>query len=299
MNLRPPLLQEGDKIGIVSPSRMILPEQISQALTVFQEWGLEVVLSEQLYASEGYFAGTDEVRRAELQSFLDNPELKAVLCARGGYGMTRIIDGIDFSGVKKYPKWLVGFSDITAMHVALNNNNIESIHGVMPAQFGYEGVMESISSLKNILFEGRVDYSVPMSGGSRQGTANAEVIGGNLSLLADSLGTATEVQTKGKILLIEEIDEYLYKIDRMLTQLRRAGKFDELAGVIVGDFSGMKDTSIPFGKNIKDLIWSHFESYSYPLCFDFPAGHEPYNLAIPFGHSLSFIVNEDEVRLLG
>ncbi|MBL3654908.1 S66 peptidase family protein [Fulvivirga sediminis] len=298
MNLRPPLLRAGDKIGIVSPSRMILPEQIDHAINVFQEWDLEVILSPQLYASEGYFAGADEIRRAEMQSCLDNPELKAVLCARGGYGMTRFIDDIDFSGIKNYPKWLVGFSDITAMHVALNNNNIESIHGIMPAQFGYEGVSESVSSLKKILFEGSVKYSIKGSYRNRHGIAKAEVIGGNLSLLADSLGTATEVQAKGKIMLIEEIDEYLYKIDRMLTQLRRAGKFDDLAGVIVGDFSGVKDTTIPFGKNIKDLIGSHFESYSYPLCFDFPAGHEPYNLAIPFGRSLSFMVNENEVSLL-
>ncbi|GAA0892491.1 LD-carboxypeptidase [Fulvivirga kasyanovii] len=297
MQKQPELLSKGDKVGIIAPSRVITEEQMAKAFEVFDEWELEVIKGESLFAKEGYFAGTDSQRRADLQRMIDDPEIKAIFCARGGYGMTRIIDQIDLTNFIKRPKWVIGFSDITALHLALNRKGIESVHGLMPVQYDYMGVEESLASLRQLLFEGTVRYEVASDANNRHGECTAEVVGGNLSLVAESLGTSTEIDAAGKILILEEIDEYLYKIDRMFMQLRRSGKLESLAGVIIGDFSQMKDTQIPFGKSVFDLIAAHFEGLEIPIAYNFPVGHEARNLAIPIGRKMKLEVLKDVVRL--
>lgn len=290
--IQPPHLTKGDTIGIVAPSRMITREQMTRAYEVFESWGLNVVDGSSLYDSHGYFAGTDQGRIDELQYMINNDSVRAIFCARGGYGMTRIIDALNFEALHKHPKWIVGFSDITALHCALSREGLESIHGVMPVQYDYMGIEDSLESLKNLLFE---DESPPLSASpnkhNRNGKGSGILTGGNLSLVADSIGSSTEIETEGKLLFLEEIDEYLYKIDRMLIQLKRAGKLDQLAGLIIGNFSDMKDTQIKFGVEIEELIANQFSEYDYPIAFGFSIGHEPHNLAIPCGRTAELDVS--------
>ncbi|HNP17580.1 MAG TPA: LD-carboxypeptidase [Fulvivirga sp.] len=297
--ISPPLLKSGDKVAIVSPSRMITKDQLVKARKVLTSWDLEVVLGEHVYDQQGYFAGTDAHRLSDLQAALDDHEIKAIFCSRGGYGMSRIIDNINLKSIVNQPKWVVGFSDITALHLKLHQSGMESIHGLMPVQFEYEGVDKSIESLKNLLFNGVINYNIEANENNRQGTASGLVIGGNLSLLVDSLATGTELETKGKILFVEEIDEYLYKIDRMFNHLKRSGKLNGIKGLIIGDFSQMKDTSIPYGKNIEELILEYAGAFSGPIAFGFPIGHEAYHIAIPCGRQIMLKVNKEGTTLLG
>ena len=292
MTCYPPLLKEGDEIVVISPSRRIFKEQLEKAWQIFADWGLDAREGNSLWSVSGYFAGTDEERLDEWEQTIADPSVKAIFCARGGYGLTRIIDQLDLSIVRENPKWIVGFSDITAMHLALDHSNIASVHGLMPAQYGNAGVERSLDSLHEFLFKGKLNYRVNPHPANQLGRVTAPVIGGNLSLLTESLGTPTEIHTDGRILFIEEIDEYLYKIDRMMNQLKRAGTFDYLKGVIIGDFSSMKDTEIPFGKDIIQLLSSYFTG-DYPVAFGFPIGHENLNLALPLGIPLTLDVVED------
>lgn len=283
---------------MIAPSRVIQESQIEKAVEVLKGWGLEIVFGKHLFAKDGYFAGSDDQREQDCQYMLNDAEIKGIFCARGGYGMTRIIDKLDLAPLLKYPKWIIGFSDITALHLALHQNNIESIHGLMPVQFDHIGVEESLTSLYELLFKGTVNYSISSHPMNRCGVAVAGVIGGNLSLIVESLGTATEISTDDKILFLEEIDEYLYKIDRMFMQLRRAGKLNKLAGLMVGDFLMVKDTQIAFGKSIFELIDDHFKGADFPVAYNFPVGHEPKNLAIPCGRKMRFVVAKDNVQLM-
>lgn len=293
MSTRPELLKKGDTIGLVAPSRVIEIAQVERAYKVFIEWGLEVKNGKNLFAKAGYFAGEDDDRLTDLQEMLDDPTVKCVFCARGGYGMTRIIDQLDFTKFEEHPKWIVGFSDITALHLALNKRGIESIHGLMPVQFGNDNVANSLESLKMLLFEGSGQISARFNRHNVIGIAKSEIVGGNLSLVAESLGTSSEIDTDNKILFLEEIDEYLYKIDRMLNQLKRANKFENLKGLIIGDFSLMKDTSIPFGTDIYNLIARYIENLNIPVAFDVPIGHEDYNLSVPVSSAVELSVEKD------
>lgn len=295
--MRPDLLQRGDKVAIVAPSRVIDKTQMEHAYKVFSEWGLEVQDGNNLYNKSGYFAGTDEQRLSDLQDMLSDTSMKAIFCARGGFGMTKIIDDLDLSDFKKNPKWVIGFSDITALHLALNRLKIESVHGLMPVQFGNKEVGQSIDSLKKLLFEGKGEVISQEHMLNIEGNVQAELVGGNLSLVVESLGTPTEINTEGKILFLEEIDEYLYKIDRMFNQLRRAGKFDHLKGLVIGDFSSMKDTAIPFGTNIYGLIAKYINSWDIPVALNVPIGHEDYNLAVPVSRVVKFSVDKDGARI--
>ncbi len=297
--IQPPSLKSGDSICIVSPSRTIQAAQIEVAIDIFREWGLHVLLGEHIYDHYGYFAGTDAQRLNDLQKSIDNPEIKAVFCSRGGYGMSRILDSLSFEKLINNPKWIIGFSDITALHIQLNNIGIQSIHGIMPVQFDYKDIEESIQSLKHLLFENKVDYQFSSHFDNIEGEVEAVIIGGNLSLLVDSLGTNSEISTEGKILFIEEIDEYLYKIDRMFNQLKRAGKLSGLKGLIIGDFSQQKDTSIALGQTLEQIVLHHTKDYLYPIAFNIPIGHEPHNLAIPCGRIVKLNVNKSNVQLVG
>lgn len=297
MSNRPELLKRGDCVAIVSPSRAIFKDQIQEAVKVFQTWGLQVVYGNSLYNKSGYFAGSDEERLTEFQEMIDDPTIKAIFCSRGGYGITRFLDRLNLNSLLEEPKWIVGFSDITALHLKLNQYQIESIHGLMPVQFGYDGVADSIDSLYKILFVPKSMYDVSVIECSIDGEVESELIGGNLSLICESLGTASEINTDAKILFIEEIDEYLYKVDRMLNQLKRAGKFDKLKGVLVGDFTNIKDTEIPFGCDQLTLLRTYFENKDIPVAFGFPAGHENLHLALPFSRMVHMKVGDKKCQI--
>lgn len=296
MSVLPNLLRAGDRVAVVAASRRIFPEQMEHAREIFRKWKLKLVEGPHLFDSDGYLAGTDDQRLNDLQQMIDDPEIRAVFMARGGYGATRIIDQLSLDKLKAHPKWIIGFSDVSAIHLKLDHASIPSVHGLMPVQFSYEGVDRSLDSLYQWLFNGHLEYRLPTRAPGRTGSCRATVTGGNLSLLADSLGTASGIDTRGKILLLEEVDEYLYKIDRMMNQLFRAGKLKDLAGVIIGDFSEMKDTTIPFGHSLEELLNRYFTG-EYPVAWGLPFGHEPYNLALPFGVPLDLEVVNDSCTL--
>jgi muramoyltetrapeptide carboxypeptidase len=286
--IRPPLLKRGDTIGIVAPARKVNKSQVEKAIAVFREWGLNVTAGKYLLADEhSYLAATDNHRLEDFQSFVDDKSIKAIISARGGYGSTRILDLIDFSNFLSAPKWIIGFSDITAIHLRLIKHQFLSVHGTMPILFAKAGSEPSIESLQNILFKGNFLLSASGSSFNRPGSADGSIVGGNLSLIVDSLGTSSEIQTEGCILVIEEIDEYFYRFDRLMTQLRRAGKLQKLAGLVVGYTTDMKDSELAFGEPVEEIIMNATRGYGYPVGFNFPTGHENPNLAWIHGaHSI-------------
>lgn len=225
---------------------------------------------------------------------LDDDKIRAIVCSRGGYGTVRIIDKIDFSAFRENPKWIVGYSDATVLHSHINRQfGIETVHAVMPINIKSEKQDETLRTLVNVLFGKHITYSYPKSGLSRNGNAEGELIGGNLSILHNLMGSVSEPDTSGKILFLEDVDEYLYHIDRMMINLKRGGKLDKLKGLIVGGMTKMKDNTIPFGKTANEIIADTVKNYKYPVCFDFPAGHEDPNLALIMGRNVSFIVDKE------
>jgi muramoyltetrapeptide carboxypeptidase len=295
----PDLLNPGDKVGILAPARKIHRADIEFASNLFSSWGLEALIAENIYSEHhSYLAGSDEERISDFQTCLNDSTVKALFSARGGYGSTRIIDHIDFASLLKNPKWLIGFSDITAFHLKFYKMEIASIHGTMPVLFSKRDSAESVESLRKLLFDGECALDAQPSRDNRNGKASGIVIGGNLSLLVDSLGTESEPDTNGKILFIEEIDEYLYKIDRMMIQLRRAGKLKNLKGLVVGHMTDIKDSELSFGENVQEIISNAVRDYAYPVGFRFPAGHENPNLAWINGGVATLEVNESMSSLV-
>lgn len=290
---RPDILKRGDKIGIVATAKKVSLEEIKPAMDVFQSWGLQVVPGKHLFDSENQFAGSDQSRLEDLQSFIDDPEVKAIICARGGYGTTRLIDSINFSSLLTNPKWIIGFSDITALLFHLYNYNLESIHGIMAGLFHKENREESIESLRKVLFEEKLLFEAGHHYLNRTGEAQGTIIGGNLSIICNLIGTPSDIDYNGVILFIEDLDEYLYHVDRMMVHLKRAGKLGVINGLIIGDMSDMNDNPIPFGKNAYEIIHLHVQDYQFPVCFGFPVGHEATNLAIPCGRQASLSVNKN------
>ena len=276
-------LQPGDKIALLSTARKVSPEEMQPAVSVLQSWGLEVVSGETIGAEDNQFAGPDELRRKDLQQMLDDPSIKAILCARGGYGTARILDQLDFTGFARNPKWIIGFSDVTALHAHLHQLGFESLHAIMPILFTRDGSEIAIESLRKTLFGEEISYEAPFHAFNRLGTAEGELIGGNLSILHTIIGTRSDFNYNGKILFLEDLDEYLYHIDRMMNHLDRCGKLENLAGLVVGHMSDMKDNAIPFGKNAYEIILEYTAKYNYPVCFGFPVGHEPHNVALVCG----------------
>jgi muramoyltetrapeptide carboxypeptidase len=289
----PPYLKAGDKIAITCPGKS-LPSDISDAVNLLQSWGLEVVLGETVTASFHQYAGPDELRIKDLQRFLDDPSVKAIIAARGGYGTIRIIDGLDFSKFRKNPKWIVGFSDITVLHSHVYANyNVQSIHGQMPFTIP-DATKYSLETLRKALFGEDLEYKFESSSLNISGTSNAILTGGNLSLLVAVSGSVSDVGFKNKILFIEDVGEYLYSIDRMLWNLKRAGKLKDLKGLIAGGFTSLKDNDIPFGKTAEEIIYEHVKDYGYPVCFNFPAGHIPDNHALVLGREVKLTVGEKQ-----
>lgn len=279
MYKRPDYLQEGDTVVVIAPAGKIKEEGLDQAIAELKDWGLEVVIGNHALDGHNYFSASDQYRLADLQNAIDSLEYKAIFCARGGYGLTRIIDQVDFCSFATFPKWIIGFSDVTSLHLALSRHKTESIHSVMPTGFVSANPI-SVEYLRKVLFGEKIIIESKPNKYSRCGNAEALIIGGNLSLLSASIGTKDELKTTGKILFIEEIDEYLYKIDRMLGQLNRSGKLSNLKGLVIGHMTGIKDTTVPFGVKIEQMILEHVSLYDYPVLFDVPVGHEPINFPI-------------------
>ncbi len=296
----PSFLKPGDTIGITCPAGYMPSERALACISIIQQWGYRVMLGKTLGStSNNYFSGTDEERTDELQAMLDDKSIKAILCGRGGYGLGRIIDKLDFSAFKKNPKWIIGFSDITVLHAHLNRNyKIASLHAPMAAAFNDGGASNPyIQFLKNALEGKKAIYNCATHPFNIPGKATAELVGGNLTMLTHLIGTNSELKTKGKLLFVEDIGEEQYKIDRMFYQLQRAGKLDKLAGLILGGFTGIKDTDRPFGKTVDEMLKDIIKDADYPVCFGFPVSHETENVALKSGGTYTLKVSKTKVSL--
>lgn len=287
----PPFLKRGDKIGIVAPARKISKEEIQLGIDTFEKWGLKIELGKNIFGNENQFSGRDEQRAEDFQTMLDDNSIRAIISARGGYGTLRIIDKLDFKIFCEKPKWIIGYSDITVLHSHIYQNfDIETLHATMPINFHKDE--ESVGTLKKILFGEKMNYKISSHTLNKKGKAEGVLVGGNLSLLYALKGTKSGISTSGKILFLEDVDEYLYHVDRMMLSLKRAGKLSHLEGLIVGGLSEMKDNQTPFGKTAEEIIFDIVKEFDYPVCFNFPAGHDTKNLALPFGRRAKLSVGE-------
>ncbi len=297
----PPYLEKGDTIGLICPAGYMAMEKVVECIRVLQEeWGYKVKIGKTIGGdSATYFSGPDEERLDDFQQMLDDEEVKAVLCARGGYGMGRIIDQVSFKKFKKVPKWIIGYSDITVLHTHLYSNYyISSLHAPMAGAFNDAGYINRyVQSLKNALEGKWARYTCDGHELNRSGEAIGELVGGNLALLAHVVGTDSDLKTKGRILFVEDVGEYLYNVDRMFYQLKRSGKLSKLAGLIIGGFTEMKDTERPFGKNVYELIHELVKEYDYPVCFGFPVSHDKENFALKIGVGYKLKVSKGKVLL--
>lgn len=282
-SIRPANLKPGDKIAILSTARKISMEELVAAIEIIQQFGFEVVLGKSIGASYNQFAGTDAERAKDLEFFFKQADIKAILCARGGYGTGRLLDLLDFSLLKKNPKWLIGYSDITALHLYIHKHlQVQTLHASMPINFKTNS-QESLQSLFGILQGEKPTYNFPTHAFNKPGTVEGELIGGNLSVIYSMQAGIAEIDCADKILFIEDLDEYLYHIDRMLLNLKLSGKLANLKGLIVGGMTDMNDNTIPFGKSALDIIKEYCAAYNFPIVFDFPAGHLAHNLALTLG----------------
>lgn len=293
--LIPDYLKSGDTVAIIATARKISQEEVQPAITLLESYGLSVLLGPHLFSAEHQFAGNTEQRSHDLQWALDHTTAKAIIIARGGYGTVKLMEHINFTGLKKQPKWLVGYSDVTVLHNAIHNLGIATLHATMPINFLKNE--EATNSLIDALFGKLEKYVVEAHPLNREGNASAELVGGNLSLLYALSGTSLDLDTSGKILFIEDLDEYLYHIDRMMMQLKLSGKLKGLKGLIVGGMSDMKDNIVPFGKTAEEIILDIVEDYDYPVCFNFPAGHIDRNLALELSKTVCLHVSHEDVHL--
>ncbi len=278
----PNYLKDGDCIGLISTARKISQKELEFGLRILQEWGLKVILGENIFSEYRQFAGTDIQRTVDLEHMLSDDKIKAILCVRGGYGTARIIDNIKDKIFSNYPKWIIGYSDVTVLHSHLHNLGIASIHGPMPINFTKTS-RKSLKMLRSVLF-GEDNYIYTNTNRlNREGEVKGEIIGGNLSILYSLLGSPSDINTDNKILFIEDLDEYLYHIDRMMINIKRNQKFKKLKGLIVGSMTEMNDNEIKFGKTANEIIYEHIKEYNFPVCFDFPSGHIKNNMSIIFG----------------
>jgi len=295
----PPYLQKGDTVAIVAPARSVSIEEMMPAITLFEEWGLKVVLSEHLFAVQNQFAGTEEERAEDFQTMLDDDNVKAIFCARGGYGAVRIIDLILFEYFAQHPKWIVGYSDMTVLHSHIHTCfGVETLHATMPINVFANPHYESMESMHDALFGLPLSYQIPTTPLSRTGEGRGQLVGGNLSILYSLCASESDIRTEGKILFIEDLDEYLYHIDRMIQNMKRSGKLNHLSGLIVGGLSEMKDNTIPFGQTAEEIISEAVAEFDYPVCFGFPAGHLDDNRALIMGREVKLIVNEGVTELI-
>lgn len=297
----PAPLSVGDKIAIAAPARKISQMELAPALDLFRSWGLEVVVPPDVFSSSHQMAGDDITRASVLQQLLDDDEIKAIICARGGYGTVRIIDRLDFSTFEKNPKWVVGYSDVTVLHSHIHQRcGVETLHATMPINISADAISrkyDATESMRRALFGEALDYVFPEVEEGRRGVAEGVMVGGNLSILYSLCGSGSSIDTDGKVLFIEDLDEYLYHIDRMMQNLKRNGMLKNLAGLVVGQMSDMHDNAVPFGKNAQEIVMDAVSEYDYPVCLNFPAGHnEMDNHALIMGRKVRLTVGE-ETRL--
>lgn len=294
--ITPPFLQKGDTIAILATARKNIDDNLKPAIDLLLRWGLEVIIGKTIGLDDNQLAGTDIQRAEDFQQQLDNPNIKAIWCVRGGYGTVRMIDLLDFTKFKQNPKWIIGFSDVTVLHNHLNKLNIASIHAAMPVTVE-KATPETIESLRKALFGESLEYNIPFDAANKLGNAKGEIVGGNLSILYSLMGSNAQIDCKGKILFIEDLDEYLYHIDRMMMSLKRCGCFDNLNGLIVGGMTKMRDNDIPWGKNANQIIEDITKEYSFPIVYNFPSGHFHDNRALIFGKQVSLKINDKETVL--
>lgn len=287
----PENLKKGDHIRIVAPAGKVQKDKVLPGIELLQDVGYEVLIGKHVFDRNFQYAGTDQQRAADLQEAINDTQTKAIICARGGYGSVRIIEKLDFSPLLKNPKWLVGFSDVTVLHSILNKLELASIHGAMPAFFlENKKITRSFLSLMDLLSTGKSQTETAAHSMNRVGVCSGELVGGNLSLLYSLQGTPWQLETSGKIMMIEDLSEYLYHIDRMMQNLRLTGQLKNLAGLVVGGFTDMKDNESPFGKSAYEIILESVKDYQFPVCFDFPVGHIPKNLSLMLGAKYSLEV---------
>jgi muramoyltetrapeptide carboxypeptidase len=293
----PPFLNPGDTIGIVAPGRKANRHELDFAIRWWEEKGFRVVLGKRLFSEYHQFAGTDEERTEDLQNMLDNSNIQAIFCARGGYGALRIIDKLEFLSFRLEPKWICGFSDITVLHSHINRVlEIATIHSVMPFSTNEKSLLNLDTLFQTLIGEHPV-YNCEPHPLNRTGECKGQLTGGNLSLLYALSGSISDINTQHKILFLEDVDEYLYHIDRMMLQLKREKKKKKLAGLVVGNFTKVKDNEIAFGKTFEEIIREHCEEYNFPIAFNFPAGHDETNVAMKFGANYSLLVENDKTTL--
>ena len=290
----PPYLKPGDKVGVVSTAKRTEPQEIEQGLSVLKNWSLEPVIGKNAFNEYGFLAGTDEERLSDLQQMLDDTTIKAVFFTKGGYGTLRIVDGIDWTIFRENPKWLVGYSDITLLHSHIHNLGIESLHAVMLQ--GYEkSTITSYDTIRQALFGKGLSYEIQVAPDNTLSVPiEGMLVGGNLSMLYAIIGSESDIDTDGKILFVEDIDEYRYHYDRMLVSLKRAGKFRNLRAVIVGQMVDIKESTIPWGKDYREITLEHFDC---PVVFDFPAGHVSDNQALVLGRQIRITPLEQTVKI--
>ena len=296
--IHPPYLKTGDTVAIVSPSSVLKnrdKDAVDKAVQLLKSWGLNTVLGKHIYKQYGHFAGSDEERSSDFQKAMDDPKIKAIWCTRGGYGSVRILDKLDYTKFKQNPKWIIGYSDITGIHNQIHIQGIESIHALMCSSLSGDPkkTREAIKSFKYAIFGDQLKYTVGGSKYNKKGITQGQLVGGNLTLLHTMLGSKTSIDISGKILFIEEIGEYAYRIDRMLQSLKRAGYFNNCKGVIVGGIIKVKKNTIPFGRSVQQIILDIVKDYDFPLLFNFPSGHLEDNRALILGRTITLNVGKE------
>lgn len=296
--IQPEYLKAGDTVAIVAPSGILKNRQgeVQQAVDLLKSWCLHAVIGKHVFSQDNHFAGTDDERCEDFQNAMDDPTISAIWCARGGYGAVRILDKLDFTKFKAKPKWLIGYSDITALHSLFHNQGFESIHALMCTSLTEDlnDISESIETFKKAVFGERLEYTLEGSSYNRKGEASGPLVGGNLTMLHTMLGSKTSIDTSGKILFIEEIGEYKYHIDRMLQSLKRAGYFDNCQGVLVGDMSKLRKNTTLWGSSVEQLILDALSEYDFPIAFNMPAGHEKDNRAMILGRTVQLSVSAEQ-----
>ena len=294
--IRPKYLKKGDTIAIVSTARKVSKDELNASVLILNNWGLNIIFGLSIGAEHYQFAGMDSLRASDFQEMLDNPKIKAIWCARGGYGTIRMIDLLDFSNFKNNPKWIIGYSDVTVLHSHLHQLGFETLHAQMPVSIETK-TAACVQSLKSSLFGKNTNITIPYEVSNVMGNAKGVLVGGNLSMLYSLCGSSSSISTKGKILFIEDLDEYLYHIDRMLQNLKRNGMLDQLEGLIIGGMTKMNDNDIPFGQSAEEIILSICDDYNYPIVFNFPAGHIKDNRALILGRNAELIISKTETIL--
>lgn len=296
MKVSMPLLKAGDQIRIVSSARKITPSELEECVAFIREKGFDPTLGNAIYRSLNQFAGSDSDRLNDLQDAIDDPDVKAIWMARGGYGTHRIIDQLSIESFKNNPKWVIGYSDVTVLHSLLNKEGVSSLHATMPINFKDQDRLCFEDVLK-VLSGSKLEYKIPLHRLSIKGEASGTLLGGNLSILYSLTGTHVLPDFKNAILFIEDLDEYLYHIDRMMMNLKLSGILNQIAGLVVGGMSDMNDNTVPFGKDAEEIIFEHVKDLNIPVCFGFPAGHQYNNHPLILGEKVFLNVEDDGVNL--